>query len=157
LMRNALQLWLASALLACTVAAIYAQEPAPPAFVPGVAATVNGQPIPELAVQRGLKRLPAAKQAEARAELIDFLVENQLIDQYLQQLNVTVDKTEIEEKVQQVHADIKKQGQTAEKVMQELMLSEEELRIQIAAALRWDKYVAQQATDKVLRNLFDAN
>ena len=36
----------------------------------GVAATVNGEPIMEVGVQRGLKRLPADKQAEARIEIL---------------------------------------------------------------------------------------
>jgi hypothetical protein len=56
--------------------------------VAGIAATVNGQPIAEKAVQRGLKRVPPDKQAEARQQILKRLIENALLDQYLQQLRV---------------------------------------------------------------------
>jgi peptidyl-prolyl cis-trans isomerase C len=136
-----------------------APAPAAPA---GTAATVNGQPIPEVAVQRGLKRVPADRQAEARPAIVDFLVDNVLIDQYLVQLNVTVDAKEVDAKFDQVRADIRKMiegrpGQTYEKVLEDLMLTEAELKAQITADLRWDKYATQQGTDKALHEFFDAN
>ena len=68
-----------------------AAEPAKAAVPPtGNAATVNGQAITELAVQRGLKRVPPAQQGEARGEIIDYLVDNVLLDQYLQQRRIEV-------------------------------------------------------------------
>jgi peptidyl-prolyl cis-trans isomerase C len=42
-------------------------------------------------------------------------------------------------------------------VIQELMLSEPELRGQLAAELRWEKFADAQATDKALREIFDKN
>jgi peptidyl-prolyl cis-trans isomerase C len=129
-----------------------AQEPAP---VP--AATVNGQPITELAVQRGLKRIPPEKQAAARGEIVQFLVDNLVVDQYLAQLYPDAPQQEIEKRVEQVRADIKKEGQSFEKVLQELSLTEDELRTQVASEMRWEKYTGEQATEKVLRDYFQAN
>ena len=59
--------------------------------------------------------------------------------------------------IQQVREAIQKQGSTFEKEMQELMLTETELRSQIAAQVRWDKFADSQATDAVLRDLFEKN
>ena len=132
--------------------------PAPAAQAPtGVAATVNGQPIMEVAVQRGLRRLPADKQAEARTEILKYLIDNLLVDQYLQQRPVAVDKKDVDAKVDEIKAEIKKGGQTFEKVMSQLMLTEDELRAQLTSELRWEKYCTEQVNDKVLREFFDGN
>jgi parvulin-like peptidyl-prolyl isomerase len=132
--------------------------PAKPATMPtGNAATVNGQPITELAVQRGLKRVPPAHQAEARAEILDFLVDNVLLDQYLLQLRIEVPAQEIDGRVQEILAEIKRGGQTYEKVMQDLMLTEQELRAQLAAELRWERFCDAQANEKALHDLFEKN
>ncbi len=143
-------------------ARVEAQDKAPLPSAPAtgagaVAATVNGQAIPEAALQRALKRIPAAKQAEARPEILNFLIDNALIDQYLLRAQVLVEEREVDAKVRQVAEEIKKQGSTFQKVLQELSLTEAELREQVASQLRWEKYVAQQATDRALRELFEAN
>jgi peptidyl-prolyl cis-trans isomerase C len=131
-------------------------RPTPPA--PNVVAvTVNGQTIPEIAVFRSLKRLPPDQQAKNRPEVIKFLVDNALVDQYLTQQKVAVDPKEVEAKVKQVRDEIQKSGSTFDKVMQDLLLTEAELRTQITAQLRWEKYVNDQATDKVLHDLFDSH
>lgn len=127
------------------------------AWPTGNAATVNGQPITELAVQRGLKRVPPAQQAEARAEILDYLVDNVLIDQYLQQLHIEVPAKEVENRLEEIRNEIKRGGQTFENTMQELMLTEQELRSQLAAELRWERFAEGQANDKALRELFDQN
>jgi peptidyl-prolyl cis-trans isomerase C len=120
-----------------------------------VAATVDGEPIPEIAVQRALKRVPPAHQAESRPEIVTFLIENLLIDHYLVKLPVAVEQKEIDAKMALIQAEIKKEGSTFDKVMQDLMLTEKDLRDKIAAEIRWDKFAEAQATDKALHELFD--
>ena len=151
--------WAVIALSLCSFPAL-AQAPATPAPAapePGVAARVNGQPITEIAVQRGLERIDAAKRAQARPELIDYLVDNLLIEQYLQQLRVTVDKAEVDKKIDEIRQAMKRDGKDFAKMLQDLKLTENELRDHIAADLRWEKFVTSQATDKALRELFDKN
>src|SRR5262249_21741164 len=97
---------------------LLAQEPLPSPPAPAataVAATVNGQAVPEAAVQRGLKRVPPVRQAEARADILDYLIDNTLIDQYLAQANIAVTKEEVDARYAQILADIKKQGGSIEK------------------------------------------
>ncbi|MBV9126226.1 MAG: peptidylprolyl isomerase [Planctomycetes bacterium] len=133
--------------------------PAPAPNLNAVAATVNGQPILEVAVQRGLNHVPEARRGEVRPEIINFLIENTLIDQYLMRVPIPVDQKDVDAKIQQIRDAIAKQndGSTLEKVLQELQLTETELRTQIAAQIRWDNYVNQQATPQVLQSLFENN
>jgi peptidyl-prolyl cis-trans isomerase C len=135
-----------------------AATPVKPAATPtGNAATVNGQPITELAVQRGLKRVPPTQQAEARGDIIDYLVDNVLVDQYVRQFRVEITPKEIDGRMAEIQGEIKRSGQTVDNVMHELMLTEQELREQLTAELRWEKFAETQANDKVLRELFDKN
>jgi parvulin-like peptidyl-prolyl isomerase len=73
------------------------------------------------------------------------------------QLKIDVPGKDVEDRFQQILSDIKKNGGVAEKVFQDMMLSEPEIRAQITADLRWDKYANSQATDQVLRELFTKN
>src|SRR5262245_29156969 len=111
--------------LACGPVAAQETIPARPAqanaAANSVAATVNGQPIYESAVQRGLKRVPPDKQAEARKDILDFLIDNALIDQCMTQLKVEVAQKEIDDRFQQIRCDIKKQGGVVEEVFPERM------------------------------------
>jgi parvulin-like peptidyl-prolyl isomerase len=160
--------WLALVILGLLGGSAMAQKEAvpPPAPVPpaapvqvpqGDAATVNGQAISEKAVFRSLRRIPEDKRRGARAEIINYLVDNVLIDQELVRTMVTVEKKDVDARVEQIKAEIKKDGKEFATVLKDLLLSEEELRAQIEADLRWDKYSTQMATDKVLRELFDNN
>ncbi len=126
-----------------------AAQPAPG----GVAAVVNGEAIANIAVLRGLDRVPPAKQAEARIEILWFLIDNVLVDQYLRQLNLAADPKEIEARIQKIRDEIKRDGQDFAKVMEKLHLTEAELRTQIAAELRWEQFTSQRANEAVLRDL----
>jgi parvulin-like peptidyl-prolyl isomerase len=131
------------------------QEPPPPASA--VAATVNGQPIPELAVYRALLRQPPARRAALRPEVINFLVENALVDQYLEQAKVAVDPADVEKRFKESKDDIIKSYGDFKKVLDNLHITEADLRTQILCMLRFEKFTAQYATDKVLREFFAAN
>jgi foldase protein PrsA len=159
--------------LALIAAAGYAKDPPPPTPVgkteaapeprptppsaAAVAATVNGEKIAEMAVFRALLRENPKNRGSARKEVVNYLVDNLLIDQYLRQLKVPLEDKEIDERVKQIEAELVKTGGSLKKQLEELYLTEPELRKEIAAALRWDKFVAQQGADKVLRDLFDKN
>jgi hypothetical protein len=169
-MRSAVCLCLAAAAILLGQPAPAQQKPSAPAAAPapapaaGAVATVNGQPIPEAAVQRvfRLKGVPADKQAELRPELVNALVDNVLIDQYLGQLNFQVDAKELDAQMGQIRADLKKEadlvpGRTYEKLLEEKLLTEADIKAYLTELLRWEKYADQQATDKALHEFFDAN
>jgi peptidyl-prolyl cis-trans isomerase C len=130
------------------------QPPPPPT---AVAATVNGQPIPELAVYRALLREPPARRVELRTEALNFLIENALIDQYLEQLKVAVEAKDVEERFQQVKKQMLEAKVNFEDLLKKLHVTEADLRAQIVGALRFDNFVTRYATDKALHEFFDAN
>lgn len=166
---NAWMRWTLAAglLLGCSNAALAQADkqldsPAPEKYPPPpaptvVAATVNGQDIPELAVYRGLLRFPAAKWPAARAETLNYLIDNTLIDQYLGQLKIQVEPKEIDERFAQIQDEAKKTNQDFADILKKLQLTEPELRKELHAALRWDKFVLQQGKDEVLRDYFQKN
>ncbi len=132
----------------------------PPPVAPAVAATVNGTPVYETAVQRFLAQrgVPADKRAQARAIILDYLIDNVLIDQYLQQLQVTVDSKDVDKKVTDGRAELKLTApEEWAKWLQSMQMTEAEVNQEATADMRWHKYAYGVATDKVLREFFDAN
>src|SRR5213596_2100066 len=72
-------------------------ETPPPADA--IAAVVNGQPVLELAVFRGLLRVNPQFRDKARSEVLNYLIDNVVVDQYLAQLKIEVAAKEVEEHV----------------------------------------------------------
>lgn len=130
-------------------------ETPPPADA--VAAVVNGQSLPEMAVFRGLLRVSPQFREKARVEVLNFLIDNMVVDQYLTQLKIEVDARSVEEHVQKIKDEAKKAGQEFPDMLKKLHLSEEDLRRELLGALKWDKFVLKQGDEKVLRDLFEKN
>jgi peptidyl-prolyl cis-trans isomerase C len=154
--------WRAIVVLTLTCSPALAQTLPPPKATPastagGVAATVNGQPIFEAVVERNLQGVPPEKRGQVRPDLIQHLVDNLLIEQYLQQLQVQVEKTDVDKRIDEMKEMFKKQGKEYAKALESMKITENDLRDWITADLRWDKFAATQATDKVLHELFDGN
>jgi len=118
------------------------------------AATVNGEPIPELAVQRALKPVPAEHQAKARTEILNFLIDMALLDQFVIKQGMTAPKEEVEARVAKVKEEAAKSGRDFAALLKQLMLTEDDLRQQLAADLRWEKYVKANTTDKNLAEFY---
>jgi peptidyl-prolyl cis-trans isomerase C len=131
--------------------------PMTPPAATAVAATVNGQSILEMAVFRALCRNPPKDMELARKEVINYLVDNVLVDQYLNQLKIAVDSKDVDQKIEQIKEEAKKNKTEFENILKSLFLTEPELRKEMTCALRWDRFVEQQATEKNLKDLFDKN
>jgi peptidyl-prolyl cis-trans isomerase C len=130
--------------------------PAPADSIPvGNAALVNGQAVPEKAVARSLRRYPEDLRAEARPDVLNYLIDVVLIDQEMIRRNIAVDGKEVNARLLEARAEIKKEGKEPDSVFKELWLTEEDLRAQIAGELRWDRFCKELATDRALRDLFD--
>jgi parvulin-like peptidyl-prolyl isomerase len=131
------------------------EEPPPGRDV--VAARVNGEAIPELAVYRSLMRVPLGRRDEARREVVNFLIDNMIVDQYLVQLKIQIDGKEIDEAIAKIKKEAADSRKDFKKLLEELMITEAELRTNVTAALRWDKFVLQQGSEKVLHDYFKNN
>ncbi len=168
--RGAAALLLGSALAANAPAqapASPATPAAPPAAAPaakpevrptGVAATVNNAPIPEVAVYRALRQFPEAHHEAARKEIVNHLVENLLIDQYLTALKVAVDDKDVDKLLAELKADLAKGGgKDFDKELEGMLLTQAEFKSEVAAQMRWEKFVKDQGTDDALKKLFESS
>jgi peptidyl-prolyl cis-trans isomerase C len=63
----------------------------------------------------------------------------------------------VDARLGEMRQQLEKQKLDYAKVLQDMMLSEAELRMHVAAEMRWEKFITAQASDQVLRDLFDKN
>lgn len=130
-------------------------EPPPARDV--VAARVNGQVLSELAVYRGLMRVPPARREESRKDVVNYLIDNIIVDQYLHQLKLTIEPKEVDEHINKLKKEAQEDKQDFQELLKKLIITEDELRTELTSALRWDKFVLQQGPDKVLQDYFKSN
>ncbi len=121
----------------------------------GVAAKVNDQVIGEVAVKRALNSIPVADREKARPDVVQHLIDNTLIDQYLAALKVAVDPKEVDAQIDAFKLDLKKSDQDYATVLKKIELSEADLKEQIYNQLRWEHFVNRQATEKALQDMFN--
>lgn len=131
-----------------------AKAATPPPQPNQVAVTVNGENIYEIAVHRALERVAPGNRTEARQSLVNYLVDNLLIDQSLRAAGYKVENADVDKRVGEMKEELKKVGKDFAKMLTELKVTEAELRTHISADLRWFKYASAQATDKALEQLF---
>jgi parvulin-like peptidyl-prolyl isomerase len=125
----------------------------------GNAAVVNGQAIPEVAVYRALRQFPDAHKEMARKEILSHLIENELIDQYLAAIKVTVEDKEVEKLITELKQELAaaKPPKDYAKELEAMMMTEAEFRVQVAAQMKWEKFVEKQGTPEALKQLFDSS
>jgi len=121
----------------------------------GMAAKVNGQEIPEVAVWRALRQFPMEERDAARKEILNHLTENTLIDQYLAALKIEIPLKEVDELVTKLTDELKKSGKDYTKELEMMMLTEVEFRAEVLAQMKWDKFLKDQSTDAKLKDMFD--
>ena len=131
-----------------------APAPTPVVRPAGIAATVGTQPIPEVSVWRALRQFPVEEHGLARKEILNHLIENTLIDQYLNLLKTEVAPAEVEKLLEELKAELKKANKDYPKELEQMMLTEAEFRVEVAAQMKWDKFLKQQGTDEALQAFF---
>jgi peptidyl-prolyl cis-trans isomerase C len=110
-----------------------------------------------LSVFRGLLRVRADLREKARPEVLNYLIDNVVVEQYLTQLKIDVGAKDIDDHIERIKTEAKKAGQEFPALLKKLYLTEDDLRRELVGALKWDKFVLQQAQDKVLRDMFEKN
>lgn len=138
---------------------VLAQAPTIPAPVATekAAAMVNGRPIPESMVERALKPVAKENRERARIDIVGFLIENALVDQYLELLKVAVDPKDVATQFETFKKDVADAKQNLADVLKKMEVTEDELKKEIHNQLRWDKFVAAQVTDEKLKRLFETS
>jgi peptidyl-prolyl cis-trans isomerase C len=143
------------------VAALVAASPlfaeAPQTPKSKAAAIVNGREIPEVAVRRGLRPVAPENRDKARPDILTFLVDNALVDHYLELLKVTIDEKEVDAQLGVIKKEIVDSKQDYAKVLEKMDITEPEFKMEIHNQLRWEKFLSQQGTDERLKKLFDSS
>ena len=161
LSRPLIALYFSSLSIGVAVAQQPASTPAPQPKVAedqrptGTAAAVNGQEIPEVAVWRALRQFNPAERQVARKEILGHLVENALIDQYLDALKITVAPAEVDKLVAELKDQLAKANKDYETELKSMMLTEAEFRSEVSAQMKWDKFLNQQGTDEALKAFYE--
>ena len=142
-------------ILAPTIAR--AEPPAPGA----VAATINGEALPLAAVEAEVKRLQLAagpfsvrQVARLRREVVNDLIDDALVRQYLRTETKPPSAEEAEKHWQGLLAALEKRGTTLEKYLKESGCGEPEMRARLAAQLRFDLLLDRLASDERLKKYF---
>jgi len=121
------------------------------------AAVVNGREIPESAVQRALKPIAKEHQEKARPQIITALIDDALVDNYLELLKITVEPKEVDAQLETIKKDILESKQEYAKVLEKMEITEAEFKKEIHNQLRWEKFVTMQGTDEKLKRLFESS
>ena len=119
----------------------------------GNAATVNGKPITNRDLARALKPIEKEHHAKAKPDILNFLVENALVDQYLEAIKVAIDEKDVGTQLDAFKKLVEAEKKDYKTVLDRMILTEDELKENIRGQLRWDKFVDQQATDERLKAL----
>jgi parvulin-like peptidyl-prolyl isomerase len=122
-----------------------------------IAATVDGAPIYEKAVQMLLERVLPANRAEVRPDVINFLIDNLLVDQYLIKNGLNPTPQEVDAAINEFKIELAKENKDFATEIKKQGLTEAEVRQHLTSDLRLEKFVTSQATDGALKQLFDGN
>ncbi len=138
-------------------------QPKPPA-VPNVAATVNGEVIRldqvDVKIRQratGTTPLSTSQLRRLRLAILDDLIDDVLLKQFLAQNGPIVEPAEIERHFQALVLALRKQGKTPPDYFRETGQTEPQLRESWTAMLRFEKFAEARATDADLRKYFAAN
>jgi len=128
-----------------------------------VAATVNDQPILladlDAVVNANLPKVPitAAHRRQLRTALLDDLIDDALLKQFLTKNGPKVDAAEIEAQMKALTTRLTKDNRTLTQFLKETGQTEAQLREAWALQVQLAAYVKQEVTDEQLKAYHEAN
>jgi peptidyl-prolyl cis-trans isomerase C len=140
----------------------FAQPAAPPA-ASTVAATVNGETITlaelDAVLTNNLPLVPltAAQRKNLRAAVLNDLIDDRLVKQFLAKNGVKVDPAELDAQMKAFTEELAKDKQTLADYLKKTGQTEAQLRADWATSIQLTTYVEHQATDEKLKAYHEAN
>ncbi len=117
-------------------------------------AVVNGEAITmadlEIALHQAgpmVVQLPEAQKKQLQAQALGFLIDKTLMKQFLTRNKVPVDTNEVNRKVAEMEAALKKAGKSLQDFCRERSLTVEQLREGVAGDVQWHTYARQHLTE----------
>jgi parvulin-like peptidyl-prolyl isomerase len=138
-----------------------AKAPAAAAKPPAI---VNGQVITWAELEATLRQagptpvqLPEADRKQARMQALAFLIDQALMGQFLDKNAKPISAAEVDHKLAEMEAGLRKQGKTIQDLCRETNQQEANLKTIIARNLQWYTYARSQLTDAQLDNYYREN
>lgn len=129
-----------------------------------VEAVVNGQAIPTAEVDVAFSRTSVAQQPITdeqrrmyRAHVLNVLIDNVLVKQYLTQLGVVADAKSVEAHIEELRKVLAQKGQTLESFLKDANANEDRMRQEITDLHQWFSFVEKQSTPQNLETYFQMN
>ena len=121
--------------------------------------TVNGIPVTQgdldfLSLSR---RIPKENLEERKQQLLNLLVEQRLIQGYLDTKKVEVETTEIEQHIAFLHSLIKESGKDPQTILKGLGYTSNRLKQEVRFPLAWKNYLNRVVTPESLRKYFQVH
>ncbi|MBN71057.1 MAG: hypothetical protein CME32_17460 [Gimesia sp.] len=123
-----------------------------------VLATVNGQTVTEAdlsfaLLSRGITDAPPA----LRQQLLEQLINQRLIQEFLKAQKIEVPPKQLDESVVKVENFIRKKGDNPQQVLTKMGFTPEKLRAAIALPLAWNLYARQEISPEKMQAYFNAH
>lgn len=123
-----------------------------------VLATVNGQAVTQAdlsfaLLSRGITDAPPA----LRQQLLEQLINQRLIQEFLKAQKIEVPPKQLDESVVKVENFIRKKGDNPQQVLTKMGFTPEKLRAAIALPLAWNLYARQEITPEKMQAYFNAH
>lgn len=158
--------WTSAVIVAFGASGLSAQAPVPPPAAK-IVATVNGEPIGEAEVEHDVAMLvkdrykfhaPTEPQRrELRMEVIQVLVDDALMRQFLAKSGIQVPPAEVVREMADVEARLKKQSRTLQEFCKESGQTEAQVRDSVLNMLRWTNYVKARIGEADVKRYYDEN
>jgi parvulin-like peptidyl-prolyl isomerase len=125
-----------------------------------VAATVNGEVITvaeveTVATQSADKRLSPVEQRQLRADVLNLLIDEKLVRQFLKTNGPKVDPAEVEKQYAALEAAQKGMGKSIDDYLKETGQTPAQVRENLRMMLQLTRYLEAQATDERLRQYYE--
>ncbi|QDT99855.1 peptidylprolyl isomerase [Gimesia aquarii] len=121
-----------------------------------VLVTVNGHAITQADLDFAyLSRGISGGTRSAKKQVLESLVDQRLIQDFLAQQKITVPPKQLDESVLKVQKLIRKKGDNPEQVLTKMGFTPEKLRTAIALPLSWNIYAKREITPAKIQEYFD--
>lgn len=125
---------------------------------PKVLVTVNGHAITQADLDFAYLSLGITNDHRpAPQQILESLVNQRLIEEFLTQQKITVPPQQLDESVLRVQKLIRKKGDEPEQVLAKMGFTPEKLRAAIALPLSWNIYATREITPAKIQEYFDAH
>lgn len=153
---------IAVCLTACLLSAASLSRAQPPearAADPRTLVRVNGSPVTQGDFESAclIHKIPPEQQGAAREQILNDLVDQQLMRQFLKTRKVQASPEEIDARLATIRLMIERSGRDPEEVLQKVGVTEEMLRRSLELPLAWQQHMRQVITDQQIEEHFQTH